>query len=1099
MDRITVRRVASRTLATFMVVSLVLFPLGQLANAASDLTSQTGASSAIAPTSSNAMFAAVPSVLLDATFTPLPRGGRSPWDGEFQIDGIDGLSYNSPGTEVKVRAMSSNAFFVDEVWLVYPRVQYLFNNKDVPDLGNQFDAIQFSDWITVGTFPPGTELVFGVKTGVGIDNTCTDRTNPDGSIDRHHCYKVTQDPTWVPLAPDPLRVCAIADDACRNKAWPSQTPDGRTIFYTGPGLRNVKDNSPHGRFQYLTNTKRDGTGTPLTNTALFGLEDVGAPVQQGGAACPGAKDLAGLKTTTDVVVSTAAQTIGLTSVAGLAVGSKITITQPFQRETVTITAVNAVAKTITAVFATPDSKTYPAGTNWAPEGCDWHPDFQDAGIVVWPALAATCQSTDVKNKVVIVGQEGYGSVTLRDATQTTPFAQSFKPGDAIAFTVDQGLPVAVSGASPSWSVNLHGQALMSITDPSKAVDDPNRTIDAGICFDPTFPPLPVIKAITGTLACDAAWDFTISNVTTATAPPSIRVKWTNDQTPPADEAATIPLTSVGADGIAHYRSDLFTSLRVVEATTTSPTFTWAGTFALAKGPCPVVKTADVTQACPVSGATEWDITISGTTQAQAPASVHVTWDGGAQADVPLGGAVGADGTAHYRTTSNLATAIAAATASIQGAWTGLFKVNGGPCPGKKQLTLTVIPACTVGVTSWDITLSQLTATLAPASVSAIWSGQTTAEAVALTGTVGADGIAHYTTAAHTGATYRDPTSVSANIAFPSQADADAFTGTLTVPGVPCPPPPSPSPSPTPTPQPCITASPSPRPTPTRTPTPSPKPGSGTGTGGNGGTGGASSAGSSAGTNSKTNSGTASLSAGGTNSVGSNAGTNSGSESGTIDGDLASGGTNEGDNTCEGPKPSPSPSNSPRPSPSSSPTASPSTSPAAGTIHVKTSTLAGHECNSSEWHFVITQVTSLSAPITIHVYWANGQDAVLPLERVTGGTAHYRTTLNLSSAVTDAIAALSGSYGQFNVSHGPCLLSNSQTLSSATPKPSETPRPSATPKPSDDGGKSAKPSPTPKVEFVSNDSSGGVRTITLRVRIPGTGEYRTITVTLPKDR
>jgi hypothetical protein len=41
--------------------------------------------------------------------------------------------------------------------------------------------------------------------------------------------------------------------------------------------------------------------------------------------------------------------------------------------------------------------------------------------------------------------------------------------------------------------------------------------------------------------------------------------------------------------------------------------------------------------------------------------------------------------------------------------------------------------------------------------------------------------------------------------------------------------------------------------------------------------------------------------------------------------------------------------------------------------------------------------------------------------VSGSTAHYRTTQNLSSPVTGAWAVISGSWsGNFNLSHGPCF-------------------------------------------------------------------------------
>lgn len=769
-----------------MLLGLVASPVIQ--------SDQAAAADAPASTSSNVL--AVPTVTLDTGFAPLPRGETSPWDGEFVLDGIDGLSYNTPGAPVQVRAMSSNAGFVNEVWLVYPRVQYLFSSKDIADTGNEFRAMQFSDWITVGTFPPGTELIFGLKTNVGIDDKCEDRAS-DGA--QHHCYAVEPDPSYVPLAPDPFRECALGDDACRNKAWPSQAPDGKTVFYTGPGVRNVKDDTPHGRFQYLdcAVVPVNGdcpSGAELTNTALFGMEDVGAPK----AGCPGAVELQSLVTLDDVVDSDLPQTIRLSSLEDLAEGDGITIYQPFQRETVVITAIDRLAGAITALFLNPDSgKTYPAGTNWSPVGCDWHPDFQDAGVVVFPALAATCQSTAQANVVEIVGQEGYGSVALR--TAATAFSELFRPGDRITFTANRDLPESVGGSSPSWTMNVHGTTSMAITDITKPLDDADRTLDAGVCFDPLFPPLPIIETIDGTFACGSGWDFTISGVTAATAPPSIRVTFTNDQTPPADETATIPLTNVDEFGIAHYKSTLHTSLQVVSATTTKPFATWLGSFELESGPCGVPKTADLSLACAGPDATAWNFTISEVTQAQAPAKIDVTWSNGATeelllADVRDGGGNIVDpaerGTARYTTSANLDAQVASATATIQGQWDGQFAVNGVACPGTRSLSTTTVPPCTDGITEWTFRLDGLSTTTAPASILATWDGLAP-EAVELGSFDSSSGVALYTTTAHTGDGHISLTSASVVVAFPTQATADAFTGELVVAGVPCPPEPPP--------------------------------------------------------------------------------------------------------------------------------------------------------------------------------------------------------------------------------------------------------------------------------------------------------------------
>ena len=74
-----------------------------------------------------------------------------------------------------------------------------------------------------------------------------------------------------------------------------------------------------------------------------------------------------------------------------------------------------------------------------------------------------------------------------------------------------------------------------------------------------------------------------------------------------------------------------------------------------------------------------------------------------------------------------------------------------------------------------------------------------------------------------------------------------------------------------------------------------------------------------------------------------------------------------------------------------------------------------------WHFVITQVTATTAPASIHVVWDTPAEADVPLDKVTGSTAHYETTLNVGSLVTDATAVLPDDWsGEFNLSHVDCL-------------------------------------------------------------------------------
>ncbi|MBW3589258.1 MAG: hypothetical protein KY429_07555 [Actinobacteria bacterium] len=61
----------------------------------------------------------------------------------------------------------------------------------------------------------------------------------------------------------------------------------------------------------------------------------------------------------------------------------------------------------------------------------------------------------------------------------------------------------------------------------------------------------------------------------------------------------------------------------------------------------------------------------------APSRIHVTWDNGAEEDVPLSNASGK--TARYVTTSNLDAKITEATAFIYEKWNGKFQLGQGPC------------------------------------------------------------------------------------------------------------------------------------------------------------------------------------------------------------------------------------------------------------------------------------------------------------------------------------------------------------------------------------------------------------------------------------
>jgi hypothetical protein len=116
----------------------------------------------------------------------------------------------------------------------------------------------------------------------------------------------------------------------------------------------------------------------------------------------------------------------------------------------------------------------------------------------------------------------------------------------------------------------------------------------------------------------------------------------------------------------------------------------------------------------------------------------------------------------------------------------------------------------------------------------------------------------------------------------------------------------------------------------------------------------------------------------------------------------------------------------------------------GTQHitVKTASLTDHDCDDSEWHFIINQIDKAAdAPASITVTWANGDVEVVPLDKFTGGAAHYTTTLNLDSTVVTATADIyEGWSGQFVLSHGPCGTTSSSppVESSSAPVESSTP-------------------------------------------------------------
>lgn len=91
-------------------------------------------------------------------------------------------------------------------------------------------------------------------------------------------------------------------------------------------------------------------------------------------------------------------------------------------------------------------------------------------------------------------------------------------------------------------------------------------------------------------------------------------------------------------------------------------------------------------------------------------------------------------------------------------------------------------------------------------------------------------------------------------------------------------------------------------------------------------------------------------------------------------------------------------------------------------------LDDHDCNATEWHFIINQIGDGLAPETITVTWSNGETADLTLFEVdddgegpqSESAAHYYSNANLDQTVTSAIADIYPTWsGRFVVSHGPC--------------------------------------------------------------------------------
>ena len=96
-----------------------------------------------------------------------------------------------------------------------------------------------------------------------------------------------------------------------------------------------------------------------------------------------------------------------------------------------------------------------------------------------------------------------------------------------------------------------------------------------------------------------------------------------------------------------------------------------------------------------------------------------------------------------------------------------------------------------------------------------------------------------------------------------------------------------------------------------------------------------------------------------------------------------------------------------------------------------------EGSEDEWHFVITNLTPATdagAPAKITAYFNIAGLVDIPLEKITGGTAHYRLT---GQYLTDTLEYACGilpagsCYGNFNLSHAPCGTTTTTDTTSTT--------------------------------------------------------------------
>ncbi len=259
-----------------------------------------------------------------------------------------------------------------------------------------------------------------------------------------------------------------------------------------------------------------------------------------------------------------------------------------------------------------------------------------------------------------------------------------------------------------------------------------------------------IGARLDSFACDGTqWLLVISPLTDQeSAPASIHVAWSNGQ------QEDVPFAGF-SNSTASYvtQSNLTSSILSASAAIYA---TWSGEFSLRYGPCPPTPTVQPTAtstativppthpapaqatrkpqqsptqqiisttltppvgtqiltptaATPTVAARifsavmdgaecatyEWKFVIDGLSS--APRFIHVTWEDGAQEDVPLSAI--SEGTAYYITTSNLDKKLVWASVNLPPDWQGHFNLRHGPCLGGPYAAPPVLAPRTTATTA----------------------------------------------------------------------------------------------------------------------------------------------------------------------------------------------------------------------------------------------------------------------------------------------------------------------------------------------------------------------------------------------------------------